>query len=525
MKKSSEREAARLLQLGISHLDANRNIDALKILELAARLRPIDVDLLCVLGHAQERMGQQEAGRLSFVRAHKLDPNHTLALRNLASAELNIGNAEAALQLADAAYAVEPLNRELASIMLLAATSCSSVSAEALCARIIQDAKFRQPLVESSPPTPLLPLLSLYDSLPMASPIRIGYFSHHFYRFPLASFLPHVLAAHDRNRFRVYAFAVQGTMDDVTDQYVESVDEFHDLSTMDDDEAARYIRALNIDILIDMSGLTLANRFGILEHHPARLQMSWLGYFSTCGSPAIDVHITDQYANPPGMTAYLFTEKLFRLPGSQYAYRPMVADVPVSASPVQRNGYVTFGWFCAPAKLNKTAIEAYAAIVAAVPNSRIVFVAPSRDLQAGIVAIFAGANIKRNRISFLPHMAPEAYFRALSSVDISLDCFPMVGGTAVCDSIWMGTPVISMFLPRGFGGAASSVLSNVGLAEWLATDVPSFINNAIRLAGAHEQLMAYRETLRETLKNSAVMDTAGLCRSLEQLYTDSLLGK
>lgn len=523
MKKSSEQEGARLLQLGIDHLDANRNKDALKTLELASRLRPLDVDLLCVLGHAQERMGLQEAGRQSFTRAHKLNPRHALALRNLASAEINIGNAEMALQLADAAYAIEPNNQELVSIMLLAATSSTSVSSEALCARIIHDAQFRQSSMESSQLTPLLPPLPLYDSISSASPIRIGYFSHHFYRFPLASFLPHVLSAHDRSRFRVYAFAAHGTIDDVTEQYVDSVDEFHDLSTMDDDEAARYIRGLNIDVLVDLSGLTLANHFGILERRPARVQMSWLGYFSTCGGGTIDYHLTDKFANPPGLTEHLFTEKLLRLPHCQYAYRPLVADVPVGTSPVKKNGHVTFGWFCAPAKLNATAIESYAKIVAAVPDSRIVFVAPSRDLQKQIAAVFARAGVKRNRITFLSRLAPAAYFLALSSVDINLDCFPMVGGTAVCDSLWMGTPVVSMFLPRGFGGASSSVLNAVGLGEWVATDVASFVNKAIRLANAHGQLIDYRATLRSMMQNSALMNTAALCAELEQCYMQSLM--
>ena len=517
MRESATQAGKRLFDLGIGHLDQNRNAEALKVLEQAVRLCPVDVDLLCVLGHAQERMGLPEAGRQSFTRAHKLDPRHALALRNLASAELNIGNAETALQLADAAYAIEPSNQELASIMLLAATTNMSVSAEALCARIAREANAREQSVEVLPTWP--------ESAPLPTPIRIGYFSHHFYRFPLASYLPHVMAAHHRSQFRVYAFAAHGTMDQVTDQYVQSVDEFHDLSTMDDEAAARYIRKLNIDILIDMSGLTLANRFGILARRPARIQMSWLGYFSTCGGHAIDFHITDQFANPPGMTEHLFTEKLLRLPHCQYAYQPLVADVPVAPSPVKTNGHVTFGWFCAPAKLNGTALRSYAAIVSAVPDSRIVFVTPSRDLQKQISAAFSHAGVKRNRITFLSRLAPEAYFRALSSVDINLDCFPMVGGTAVCDSLWMGTPVVSMFLPRGFGGASSSVLNAVGLGEWVANDVASFIDIAIRMAKAHEQLTALRQTLRQTMQQSPLMDTDLLCRALEKIYIKSLLSQ
>jgi protein O-GlcNAc transferase len=500
MNAADKQQAKQLLAEGVRHLDHQHVAEALKVLTAAAKLDPTNVHLWCVLGHAQERVGLFEMGRQSFIRAHKLNPQYPLALRNLASAELNIGNTELD-------------NQEPAAIMLLAATISMTVDADALHARHMHAAKVREAAIVPLP----LPAPHQSDDV-----IRIGYFSHHFYRFPLASFLPHVVAAHDRRKFRVYVFAAHGAMDAVTDEYIKSADEFHDLSTMSDDEAAAYIRARDIDVLIDMSGLVQFNRFGILARRPARVQMSWLGYFSSPASAAIDFHLTDEYANPPGMTEHLFSEKLIRLPRCQYAYRPMVADAPIAPSPVQQNGFVTFGWFCVSTKLNAVALAAYANIVAGVPDSRIVFVAASKDLQQQIAKVFLNANVKRNRIIFLPKLAPDAYFRALSTVDICLDAFPMVGGTAVCDALWMGTPVISMFLPRGFGGASSSILNQVGLGQWIAHDVDSFIANAIRLANARETLIDYRKNLRQTMQQSALMDTAGMCRALERVFSETI---
>jgi protein O-GlcNAc transferase len=512
MNAADKQEAKQLLEQGVRHLDNQQIAEALKVLTTAAKLDPTNVHLWCVLGHAQERMGLFEIGRQSFTRAYKLNPRYPLALRNLASAELNIGNTERSLALADAAAEIEPDNPEIAAL-LLAATVSMSVDANALHARHVRAAKVREAVIVP------LPKPSPHQA---GSEIRIGYFSHHFYRFPLASFLPHVIAAHDRSKFRVYVFAAHGTMDAVTDEYIQSADEFHDLTTMNDDEAAAYIRARDIDVLIDMSGLVQFNRFGILSRRPARVQMSWLGYFSSPASAAIDFHLTDEYANPPGQTEHLFSEKLLRLPRCQYAYRPMVADVPVAPSPLQHNRFVTFGWFCVSTKLNAVALAAYANIVAAVPDSRIVFVAASKDLQQQIVKVFLSNNVKRQRITFLPKMAPDAYFRALSTVDICLDAFPMVGGTAVCDAIWMGTPVISMFLPRGFGGASSSILNQVGLGQWIAHDVDSYIANAIRLADARETIIDYRKNLRKTMQQSPLMDTAGMCRALESVFSETI---
>jgi|GEM_PF-7039029 len=515
MKLTAAQTSKQLLEEGIAYLDARRHHEAHRVLKEAIRLSPADAELLCVLGHAQEQVGLLEEGRNSFVRAHKLAPKNALALRNLASAELNIGKPDIALKLANEAIALDPDNTDLAAILLLAATSSASVDAAALLAIHKRVASRYDAIVDAA--TPHAP-----KTFTTSSVIRIGYFSHHFYRFPLASFLPHVMALHDRQRFRIYAFAPHGTMDDISDQYVQSTDEFHDLSALDDAEAAQYIRALDIDILIDLSGLTITHRFGILAHRPARVQMSWLGYFSSCGCRAIDFHITDAFANPPGITEQFFSETLLRLPSTQYAYRPLVADIEVSASPVRQNGYVTFGWFSAPTKLNIESLSAYAKIVAAVPDSRITFFAVSRDLQKFIADVFSKHHIKRNRISFMPRAAPRDYFRALSTVDICLDSFPMTGGTTVCDALWMGTPVISMFSARGFGGASSSVLNNVGASECIAHDIDSLIKLTVALADNRLKLIDYRGLLREKMKASPLMNTQDVCSMLEKRFVEAL---
>ena len=508
MKQAPALEAARLLAEGIAHLDQAQNQDALNVLTKAAKLNPQDHHLWCVLGHAEERMGHIEAGRQCFIRAHKLAPDYPLALRNLAAEELNNGNAATALSLADKAVAINPMNEEVVAIMLLAATTNLAVDAETLYQRHVRAKEYREAAIVALPPV----------ARTSNSIIRIGYFSHHFYRFPLASFLPHVMAAHDRKKFHVSAFAAHGRVDDITHQYINSVDSFHDLSTMNDDEAAAYIRQEKIDILIDTSGLVQFNRFGILARRPACVQMSWLGYFASTASPAIDAHITDNFANPLGITEHLFSEKLLRLPHSQYAYKPMVADVEVAPLPQIKNGYVTFGWFCATSKLNADALAVYAAIVAKVVDSRILFVATSKDLRAEIQRVFAKAGVARHRIIFSPYLAPADYFRALTSVDICLDCFPMVGGTAVCDAIWMGTPIISMFQARGFGGAAASVLNHVGMAHWIALDVAGFVDNAVALANDGEALRGYRANLRDKIKQSPLMNVHPLTAMLEDIY-------
>ena len=512
-KFSAPLEGKRLQELGLLYLETGRLDQSLKTLEQAQRLRPADVQLWCELGHVRGQLGQSNLSYEAFERAYRLDPNYFLAIRNMASAKLNAGDAEGGLGLATQAIAIDPDDKELSTVWLLAATSAASVDAHALLECHCRVSSREEPANHKK----IFGAIRA-SSIDLGRTLNVGYFSHHFHLFPLASFLPHVISAHDRSQYRVFALSMGARRDDWTRKYVESADEFHDLSTMSDVEAANRIHSLGIDIVVDMSGYTSEHRFSVLRHRPAAVQMSWLGYLASTGSSAIDYHLTDASANPVGECDALFVEKLIRLPHCQYAYQPMVETVDPGAVPHEGNGFITFGFFSAPTKLNSQTLEVFAAILQAVPDSRICFFAQSRQLRKTVQEIFSRAGIKRHRIAFLSKQTLPGYFSAISQVDIVLDSFPFVGGTTVCDALWMGAPVVSMFLSRGFGGAARSILCAVGCSELVARSTYDYIDIACRLARDSVRLKKLRRELRGQMRASLLMDVHAMTRSLENAY-------
>ena len=70
--------------------------------------------------------------------------------------------------------------------------------------------------------------------------------------------------------------------------------------------------------------------------------------------------------------------------------------------------------------------------------------------------------------------------------------YAVSGATTTAEALWMGVPVVSMFMPRGFGGASRSVLSVVGLPELVARDVSEYIQIAQRLALDRDRLKTLR---------------------------------
>ena len=79
---------------------------------------------------------------------------------------------------------------------------------------------------------------------------------------------------------------------------IAACDQFHDVHTRDDRDAAALINDLEVDIAIDLGGHTENARLGIFRDRPAPVQVSYLGYTGTTGADFIDYIIADRVALP-----------------------------------------------------------------------------------------------------------------------------------------------------------------------------------------------------------------------------------
>jgi predicted O-linked N-acetylglucosamine transferase (SPINDLY family) len=89
------------------------------------------------------------------------------------------------------------------------------------------------------------------------------------------------------------------------------------------------------------------------------------------------------------------------------------------------------------------------------------------------------------------------------------------GGTTTCDTLWMGTPVITLTGPRSPSRSAASILSVLGLRDWIATSPEDYVARAVDLAG---KAALARQGLRERMRASPLMDEARFARDMEALY-------
>lgn len=358
----------------------------------------------------------------------------------------------------------------------------------------------------------------------VSQPLRIGFVSPDLSDHPVGLLLLPLLLFLDRSKLQPVLFS-SGGRDDATRAALRRFCEWHDMPSQDHGAQLRQLRAGRLDILIDLAGHTAGNSLPAFAQRAAPFQVSWLGYFGTTGVHAMDAVLMDPWYAPPGADDR-FTEEVLRLPHTRWCYNPVAFAPQVCPSPACDRGFVTFGSFNNTAKYNDSVFSAWGRILAAVPSSRLVLkwqTCADPEYRESVWAAFARQGVDRRRIELRPRSAHLQVLQQYADIDIALDPFPFTGGYTSCESLWMGVPLITMCGDRTVSRQGYGLVSNLGRQDWcqrwIATDLESYVRQAIALASAPDVLACIRNELRATMKASPLMNG----RQFAQDFTQTLL--
>ena len=353
-------------------------------------------------------------------------------------------------------------------------------------------------------------------------PLGIGYVSGDLCQHTVGLFVKDVLKAHDRSRMQVFAYSA-GTVKDWVADEIRAVGTFRDVNALDDAALTAQIRADGIDVLVDLSGHTAGSRLTAFAHRPAPVMVSWLGYFATTGLPTMDAVLLDDWHAPPGTEAQ-FVEPILRLPSGRFCYQPVPwAPAEVPAPAFERNGHITFGCFNNTAKFNAGVFDAWARVLQAVPDSRLILKWRTFNDDAfrqQVTDAFVARGIAANRIELRGPSFHADLLKEYADIDIALDPFPFTGGLTSCEALWMGVSVVTWPQSRVVSRQTHAFLHQIGLPELSAKDADDYVRIAVELANDRERLTQLRTTLRDRMRASPLMDVASFTRQLEDTLID-----
>ncbi len=353
--------------------------------------------------------------------------------------------------------------------------------------------------------------------------ITLGYVSGDLRDHAVRYFIEPVLEGHDRSRFRVVCYSNDARSDEVTTGLRSHADLWRDISDFSDADAAEQMYADRVDILVDLSGHTRGNRLMALARKPAPVQATWFGNVQTTGMAAIDWRITDGRIDPEGMTEHLSRERLARLAGSYACFRPHPGSPAVGPLPALGCGAsgITFASFNSGHKINDAVVALWSRLVCGISGARLLMAVEHGelpDIRRMVAARFAAQGLGSERVEIIGRQPVTQFLELFNSVDILLDPFPQNGGITSLHALWMGVPFISLAGAAPIGRIGVSLLGQVGLEAFIATDEAEYLQIARRCAEGLPQLAALRAGLRGRMQASSLMDERAFVVELESAY-------
>lgn len=350
--------------------------------------------------------------------------------------------------------------------------------------------------------------------------LRIGYMSSDFCMHPIAYLVAELFELHDRAAFEVFGYC--STRDDgspVRERVLRSFDKLTDIRAMSDEQAARAIRADEIDILVDLNGLTLGTRLQVLRWRPAPVQMTYLGYVGPVPLPELDYIIADRFVVPEDRAAAhrpqpLYMPRCFQV---NDATLPIAAGETREAAGLPADRFV-FCCFSNTYKITQTMFDAWTTILLRAPDAVLWLFVDNGYAQKNLEARAAAAGLAPGRLIFAGRTEPARYRARLALADLFLDTYPYNAGTTASDALRVGLPLVTLSGATFTARMAGSLLRTMGLDDGIAADHAAYVDLAVALANDKARYQAYSERVTPEAWRRTLGDTPTFCRELEDAF-------
>lgn len=353
--------------------------------------------------------------------------------------------------------------------------------------------------------------------------IRLAYLSGDFRSHPVGALMLPVFEHHDRVRFET--FGISFGADDgsaIRNQIAVSMDQFLDVSDRSDAEIAALMRQREIDITVDLMGITADCRPGILARRPTPVQVNYLGYPGTTGAEFVDYVIADEIAVPEHEQHH-FGEQLAYLP---HCYMPggpprkIGAQITRGDCGLPDNAFV-FCCFNNNFKILPETFASWMKILKATDESVLWLAEPNPAARANLVREIEKSGVSAARLIFAPHLPSFAdHLSRIALADLFLDTLPFNAHSTAIDALSAGVPVLTCVGNTMAGRTGASVITSAGIAELVTASRTEYEQTAIRLCQNPTTLRAIRSRLGESRQDSPLFNMTLFMAHFEAALTE-----
>ena len=529
--------------LGVSLINQSRREDALAVFLGAAKLDPGSAESNSNVGSLLTELGRCDEAIAYLERAVQASPG-------LAETHFNLGAAlqrlkrhdQAAVSMQQALERAPRMSYALGNLVWNEIAQCRWSGLDTRIAQLrrqvrdegIPAAPFTFVVVSDQPreqrqcaelhvraALPALPAPMWKGERYRHEKIRIAYLSADFCEHATSHLMAGLFERHDRSNFELAAISYgPDDRSPMRARLVRAFDNFVQARTLADAQVARILRDMEIDIAVDLKGHTTDNRFAILAHRPAPIQVAYLGYPGTMGADFIDYVLADRHVLPEAEQEF-YTEKVAYLPDCYQvndASRRVPERSPTRAEAgLPREGFV-FCCFNNSYKITPQLFDIWMRLLSAVPSSVLWLLEDNATARHNLAREAQARGVAPSRLVFAPRLPQGDHLARHRLADLFLDTLPCNAHTGAADALWAGLPLLTC-AGRAFPGrVAASLLHSIGLPELIARSLSDYEALALNLARDGRTLAELRTRLAANRASAPVFDTDRTRRSLESAY-------
>jgi predicted O-linked N-acetylglucosamine transferase (SPINDLY family) len=531
-----------LTNLSVALLSQDKTDEAVATAQRAVDLAPDNVEGWLALGSSLSKQKQLDPALVAMQRAVELAPASAIAWKGQATVLIELKAYDRAVSALEKAARIDPAEEDVRALLVSAKMqACDWQGLMEETNALLQD--IRSGATVSNPFMVLAMPATAADQLtaaaryaardyPLRSPlyrgeryqhsrVRIAYVSGDFRQHPLAHLMVGVFENHDRNRFDV--IGVSYGPDDrsaIRERVATSFESFIDVAGQSDDSVAEYLRNAAVDIAVDLGGFTTGGRPRIFARRPAGIQVSFLGYPGTSGTPYLDYIVADPVVIPPE-DRHHYSEKVVTLPDSYFPNdrkRRIAEEIPARSAVGLPERAVVFCCFNNSYKITAGMFDIWMKLLRAVDGSVLWLLQSNPTAVENLKREASARGVASERLVFAPYASIDDHLARHRLADIFLDTRHYNAHTTACDALWAGLPVVTLTGETFASRVATSLLHAVGMPEFATSSVEEYERLALDLASNPANVSAAKEKLARNRMSTALFDTARFTRYLEAAY-------
>jgi predicted O-linked N-acetylglucosamine transferase (SPINDLY family) len=350
--------------------------------------------------------------------------------------------------------------------------------------------------------------------------IRIGYISSDFCNHAMSFLITELFERHDRRRFEVFGYcASHDDGSQLRKRVLAAFDHHRIIRTLSDEQAAQVIRDDEIDVLIELNGITDGSRLAVLRWRPAPVQATYLGFVGPVPLPELDYLLCDSVVIPPEhkasyQPAPLPIAQIYQANDSKRTTGRQMSRAEVGLPEEQ----FVFCCFSKHYKITEEMFGAWMEILRQADRSVLWLAKDNAYSQANLLARAGREGIDEGRLIFSERTGPDLYLSRLALADLFLDTFPYNAGTVASDAIRMQLPLITL-CGRAFASRmAASLLHAAGASHGIATSLSNYVRTAVQLANDPADYARYEALFTTRTWQRTIGDVATFTAEFEDTW-------